>query len=85
MLILAALAATLSATPAPDIAALSARLDEHPSLAALAVEAEARRLDGRSRLGLPNPSVALGVNNVPINDPLQFDEYLPSSKSVTVT
>lgn len=85
MLILAALAATLSATPAPDIAALSARLDEHPSLAALAVEAEARRLDGRSRLGLPNPSVALGVNNVPVNDPLQYDEYLPSSKSVTVT
>ena len=85
MLTLAALAATLSLTPAPDIAALSERLDEHPALAALAVESEARRLDGRSRLGLPNPSVALGVNNVPINDPLQFDEYLPSSKSVTVT
>lgn len=85
MLILAALAATLSATPAPDVAALSARLDEHPALAAFAVEAEARRLEGRSRLGLPNPSVALGVNNVPVNDPLQFDEYLPSSKSVTVT
>lgn len=85
MLILAALAATLSATPAPDVAALSARLDEHPALAALAAEAEARRLDGRSRLGLPNPSVALGVNNVPVTDPLQFDEYLPSSKSVTVT
>ncbi|WP_306015457.1 TolC family protein [Oceanicaulis sp. MMSF_3324] len=85
MLILAALAATLSATPAPALADLSARLDEHPALAALAVEAEARRLEGRSRLGLPNPSIALGVNNVPVNDPFQFDEYLPSSKSVTVT
>jgi len=85
MLILATLAATLSVTPAPDIAALSARLDEHPALTALAVEAEARRLEGRSRLGLPNPSIALGANNVPVNDPLAFDEYLPSSKSVTVT
>ncbi len=85
MLILATLAATLSATPAPALADLSARLDEHPALAALAVEAEARRLEGHSRLGLPNPSIALGVNNVPVNDPFQFDEYLPSSKSVTVT
>ena len=85
MLILTALAATLAGSPAPNIDALTARLDSHPALAALALEAEARGLDGRSRLGLPNPNVALGVNNVPVNDPLQFDEYLPSSKSVTVT
>lgn len=85
MLILTAMAASLAAGPAPDIDALTARLDAHPALAAFAAEAEARRLEGRSRLGLPNPSVALGVNNVPLADPLQFDEYLPSSKSVTVT
>ncbi len=85
MLLVAALVVSLTSDPAPGLDTLQARLEEHPALVALVAEAEARRLDGQSRLGLPNPNVALGINNVPVTDPLQFDEYLPSSRSVTVT
>ncbi len=85
MLLVAALAISLTSDPAPGLDALYARLEEHPALVALEAEADARRLDGQSRMGLPNPNVAVGINNVPVTDPLQFDEYLPSSRSVTVT
>lgn len=80
-----AAASLQGATASTDLESLAARLDQHPALSALQADADARVLESRSRLGLPNPSVALGVNNVPLTDPLQFDEYLPSSKSVTVS
>ncbi len=79
------LAANLSFV-SPETGAVEALLDdlrEHPALSAYESDASAAHNNAAGQMGLPNPRVSVGVNNVPVTDPLQFDEFLPSNRSVT--
>jgi outer membrane protein TolC len=62
---------------------LESRLWDHPSLNALAYEAEADRERAIAATALPDPVVSIGVNNFPIFDP-SFDRYLPTNKAVGI-
>lgn len=62
---------------------LEARLLEHPSLAALQLNADAKRDTAIAARALPDPVVSVGVNNVPIADP-SFDAFLPTNKAIGV-
>lgn len=78
---------TALAVPAGAAAAgfddLAARLDEHPSVAALREQARSSEDLARAARGLPDPMLSFSVNNVPITDPA-FDRFLPSNKSVGI-
>ncbi|MFT5698573.1 MAG: cobalt-zinc-cadmium efflux system outer membrane protein [Desulforhopalus sp.] len=56
-------------------------LDEHPSIKRILQEKEALEFQADGALGLPDPVISLGVENVPLWDP-SFDQYLPSSKTI---
>ena len=56
-------------------------LDNHPSIQSILQEKEALEFQADGALGLPDPVVSLGVENIPISDP-SFDRYLPSSKTI---
>jgi len=56
-------------------------LDSHPSVQRVLEEKEALVFEANGALGLPDPVVSLGVENIPIADP-SFDQYLPSSKTI---
>lgn len=56
-------------------------LDTHPKIQAILAQQEALTHQADGAMGLPDPSVFLGVDNVPVSDP-SFDRYLPSSKVI---
>lgn len=66
---------------AGDIDHYLAILDEHPSIQRILQEKEALEFQADGALGLPDPVLSLGIENVPISDP-SFDQYLPSSKTI---
>jgi cobalt-zinc-cadmium efflux system outer membrane protein len=66
---------------AGDIDHYLAILDEHPSIKRILLEKEALEYQADGVLGLPDPVLSLGIENVPISDP-SFDQYLPSSKTI---
>lgn len=62
---------------------LEARLADHPSLSALAYQAEASREHGLAAIALPDPVVSVGINNYPIFDP-SFSDFLPTNKAIGI-
>lgn len=54
-------------------------LEDHPTLQAIEEQQLVLRHQAEGAMGLPDPSVFLGVDNVPVSDPA-FDRYLPTSK-----
>lgn len=70
-------------TVAMTLAELETRLRSHPSLEALSFSAEADRYRAEGALGLPDPTVSMGLNNFPIFSP-SFTEYLPTHKYIGV-
>lgn len=58
-------------------------LKQHPAVQELKLKSNAARLDSFASLGLPDPQVAIGINNLPVASPA-FNEYLPTSKSITL-
>jgi len=60
---------------------LEAKLADHPSIAALRAESEARDDLAIAAGALPDPTISLGVNNVPFSNP-EFDRFLPTNKSI---
>lgn len=56
-------------------------LDAHPSVQRVLQEKEALEFQAEGALGLPDPVISIGVENIPISDP-SFDQYLPSSKTI---
>lgn len=83
-----ALASTMAATTGAPARAqtfqdLAARLDQHPSVAALRAQAESSEQLARAARALPDPTVSFSVNNIPVSDPA-FDRFLPSNKSVGI-
>lgn len=68
---------------APPLAELERRLLTHPALLALGADSRALAERAESAAALPDPELALGINNVPISDPA-FDRFLPSNKTVSI-
>lgn len=60
---------------------LEAALREHPTLLALTHDVDSSREQATAALALPDPVVALGINNFPAFDPA-FDRYLPTNKAI---
>lgn len=56
-------------------------LDKHPKIQAVLEQHNALQYQAEGAMGLPDPSVFLGVDNVPISDPA-FDRFLPTSKVI---
>ncbi len=75
--------ALLAATPAAaqSFDELAVRLLEHPEVVVLREQAQAQRELSSAAGALPDPVIALGVNNVPVSDP-SFDQFLPSNKAI---
>ncbi|MBF0447298.1 MAG: TolC family protein [Magnetococcales bacterium] len=68
--------------PAQTLQDLHALLRQHPSVLALEQEEYATRQEAEGFLGLPNPTLTLGLNNLPVEKPTDFDQYLPTNKSL---
>ncbi len=74
-------ASAASLASAQPFAELEARLDDHPTLVAIRLEAAAQRERARAAGALPDPVLSAGVNNLPLGDP-GFDRFLPTHKSL---
>ncbi len=57
------------------------RLSEHPQIESILANSEALNFQAKGELGLPDPVMMIGVDNVPISDPA-FDRFLPTSKVI---
>jgi cobalt-zinc-cadmium efflux system outer membrane protein len=55
------------------------RLKEHPQVSEALAHSNKYNELSKGEMGLPDPQLILGVDNVPVNDPA-FDRFLPSSK-----
>lgn len=71
----------LGCASAKDITDYLILLDTHPSIQHILQEKEALEFLADGALGLPDPVLSLGVENIPISEP-SFDQYLPSSKTI---
>lgn len=59
-------------------------LDSHPKVQAVLEQQKALQQQAEGAMGLPDPSLFLGVDNVPVSDP-SFDRFLPSAKVLGLT
>ncbi len=57
------------------------KLSEHPQALSVLSESIATRAQAKGELGLPNPTLTIGIDNVPVSDPA-FDRFLPTSKVI---
>ncbi|WP_035619122.1 TolC family protein [Hyphomonas johnsonii] len=75
--------ALIAAADAQSFPDLESALHDHPSLQAMAWQAEANRERANAATALPDPVISAGINNFPIFDP-SFSDFLPTSKSVGI-
>ena len=57
------------------------RLTDHPQIASILAQSDAAQAQAQGELGLPDPVVTIGVDNVPVSDP-SFDRFLPTAKLI---
>lgn len=57
------------------------KLADHPQVTQLLEQSEHYQALSASEMGLPDPQLIIGVDNVPVEDPA-FDRYLPTSKVI---
>ena len=57
------------------------RLSEHPQVMSILAASEATKLQAQGELGLPDPMLMIGVDNIPVSD-MAFDRFLPTSKVI---
>lgn len=62
--------------------AMVERLYEHPEVRMNESIAREWSNSSEGALGLPNPSITIGLNNVPADDPMNLERYLPSNRSL---
>lgn len=55
------------------------RLKDHPQVSTALAESNKYQELSKGEMGLPDPQLILGVDNLPVDDPA-FDRFLPSSK-----
>lgn len=60
------------------------RLSSHPQIESILAQSQAQNAQAQGELGLPDPVLTIGVDNVPISDP-SFDEFLPTSKVIGIS
>jgi len=56
-------------------------LDNHPNVQAILERQASLTYQADGAMGLPDPSLFFGVDNIPLTDP-SFDQYLPSAKVI---
>lgn len=66
-----------------DLAFYLQQLESHPKILSLLAQQAAELKMAEGALGLPDPSLFFGVENIPASDP-SFDRYLPSSKTIGI-
>ncbi|MCY4610246.1 MAG: TolC family protein [Gammaproteobacteria bacterium] len=78
---IAGLTAALGATPAnaETLESYTQRLAEHPQVAKILEQSTRFKELSDGEMGLPDPQIIFGAENVPINNPA-FDRFLPTSK-----
>lgn len=59
------------------------KLSKHPSVVAQLKQQQQLHATSQSVLGLPDPQIILGIDNIPVSNP-SFDTYLPSSKIIGI-
>ena len=74
---------TFSGARAQSLDQLEAELARHPALDALQYRSDADRERATAAHALPDPVISLGINNLPVFDPV-FDRFLPTNKAVGV-
>ncbi|HBR98729.1 MAG TPA: hypothetical protein DD979_15345 [Gammaproteobacteria bacterium] len=57
-------------------------LRDHPAVRAELAQARRWEASAQGAMGWPKPSLSVGLNNVPLTAPTDFDRYLPSNKSL---
>ncbi len=57
------------------------RLSSHPQVETLLSKSESTKSQAQGALGLPDPMLMIGVDNIPVSDP-EFDRFLPTSKVI---
>ncbi len=57
------------------------RLSEHPKVASILEQSYASKAQAAGALGLPDPMIMMGVDNMPVSD-MAFDRFLPTSKVI---
>ncbi|MEC9291371.1 MAG: TolC family protein [Pseudomonadota bacterium] len=57
------------------------KLEEHPQVTQILEQSYKLKELSISEMGLPDPQLILGVDNVPVNSP-KFDRFLPTSKTI---
>lgn len=77
------IAPSAGAASAQSFEALEARLADHPSVQGLRAQSAARDELAAAAGALPDPTVSVGVNNVPISDPA-FDRVAMTNKVIGV-
>lgn len=75
------LAATSSQAQTASFDDLLEILETHPSIISIEHQAVAETELAKAERGLPDPTLSVGINNVPVNNP-EFDRYLPTNKMV---
>lgn len=70
-----------NAAQATTFEGLLEKIKNHPQVDAILAESEQRSNLAEGALGLPDPTISLGIDNVPVNDP-GFDRFLPTSKVI---
>ena len=77
----AGLAVALGAAPAKaeTLESYTQRLAEHPRVAKILEQSTRFKELSDGEMGLPDPQIILGADNVPINSPA-FDRFMPTSK-----
>ncbi len=57
------------------------RLSEHPQIMSILSQSKSLDEQAQGALGLPDPMLMIGIDNMPISDPA-FDRFLPTSKVI---
>ena len=72
---------TTQSAMAASYAELLNRLEQYPQLLGIMASEDKTKYQAKGELGLPDPMVSLGIDNMPVTDPA-FDRFLPTSKVI---
>lgn len=59
------------------------KIEDHPQITELLEKSTSFKELSSGELGLPNPQIMVGIENMPISDPA-FDRFLPTSKTLGI-
>ena len=74
---------TARAAQEQTLSELEVTLQAHPQLQALRHQSDANSELSEAALGLPDPVISFGINNLPFANP-SFSEFIPTNKSIGI-